>query len=64
MSKELTKRLLAISSILLMLAGIIFLFINIFSEAEGNMYLIAALVCILLANLFNVINNLNNKEKK
>ena len=64
MSKELTKRLLAISSILLMLAGIIFLFINIFSEAEGNTYLIAALVCILLANLFNVINNLNNKEKK
>ena len=64
MSKELTKRLLAISSILLMLAGIIFLFINIFSEAEGNTYLIATLVCILLANLFNVINYLNNKEKK
>ena len=64
MSKELTKRLLAISSILLSLAGIIFLCINIFGEVEGNTYLIAALVCILLANLFNVINNLNNKEKK
>ena len=64
MSKELTKRLLAISSILLSLVGIIFLCINIFSEVEGNTYLIAALVCILLANLFNVINNLNNKYKK
>ena len=49
------KRILTIVSLLITLAGCIFLGISIFGGVSGTGYLNAALGCILLGNLFNII---------
>lgn len=64
MSKELENRLLIIASAGLMLAGIIFLCLAVFTETEDSTDLIPALFCILLASLFYIIRIMRNRENK
>lgn len=59
MDKKLINRLLIIVSVLLAVAGLIFMGITIFTKPDGNNYFYAALVCALLSNLFNVIRTQN-----
>ena len=54
MDKKILKRLLIISSVGLLVAGIIFLYISTLGKVESNWSLCAALVCILLSNLFHI----------
>ena len=63
MDKKILKRLLIISSVGLLVAGIIFLYISMLGKVESNWSLCAALVCILLSNLFNLIRVLGYKNR-
>ena len=53
--------LLSIASLGLIAAGAIFLCVSIFDGQETTTPLAAALACILLSNLFNVIRNMEQK---
>ena len=53
--------LLIIASLGLIAAGAIFLCVSIFDGQETSTPLAAALACILLSNLFNVIRNMEQK---
>ena len=53
--------LLIIASLGLIAAGAIFLCVSIFDGQETTTPLAAALACILLPNLFNVIRNMEQK---
>ena len=63
MSKKTIDKLLLISSILLLIAGVIFLCVSIFGQSETTFYLAWASACIVLANLFNVIRRTDQKSK-
>ena len=63
MDNKTIKTLFVIASAGLAIAGIIFLCISIFGDKSNNNSLIAALGCIALSNLFNVIRGLNEKSK-
>lgn len=63
MDKTILNRLMIIASIGLEIAGIVFLCISIFGNGESTRPLACALGCILLASLFNLIRNLNNRRK-
>ena len=56
------NKLFIIASLGLIAAGVIFLCVNIFDGNETTTPLAAALACILLSNLFNVIRM--NMDKK
>lgn len=56
MDKKTISGLLFISSLLLLIAGVMFLVISIVSKEKSNDTLSAALGAILLSNLFSVIN--------
>lgn len=62
MDRNMTKRLLLISSIGLCVAGIIFLCLSIFTEPKNNTYLCIALGSIVLSNLLNVIRSRVDKK--
>lgn len=64
MDDKTIKILLVIASVGLAIAGIIFLCISIFGDKSNNNALIAALGCIMLSNLFNIIRGLNEKSNK
>lgn len=64
MDKKKTNTLLFIACIGLTIAGIIFLLLAMFGEREDNWVLAAALFCILLSNLFNIIHIQLNKKRK
>ena len=53
--------LLIIASLGLIAAGALFLCVSIFDGQETTTPLAAALACILLSNLFNVIRNMEQK---
>ena len=53
--------LLIIACLGLIAAGAIFLCVSIFDGQETTTPLAAALACILLSNLFNVIRNMEQK---
>ena len=53
--------LLIIASLGLIAAGAIFLCVSIFDGQETTTPLAAALACILLSNLYNVIRNMEQK---
>ena len=53
--------LLIIASLGLIAAGAVFLCVSIFDGQETTTPLAAALACILLSNLFNVIRNMEQK---
>ena len=53
--------LLIIASLGLIAAGAIFLCVSIFDGQETTTPLAAALACMLLSNLFNVIRNMEQK---
>lgn len=55
MKKEVQEKLLLIASISLTVAAIIFLIVNTFLKPANNICLIACVVCIILANLFNIV---------
>lgn len=55
MKKELQEKLLLIASISLTVAAIIFLIVNTISKPANNICLIACVICIILANLFNIV---------
>ncbi len=63
MDNKTIKTLFVIASAGLAIAGIIFLCISIFGDKSNNNSLIAALGCIALSNLFNVVRGLNEKSK-
>ena len=63
MDNKTIKTLFVIASAGLAIAGIIFLCISIFGDKSNNNSLIAALGCISLSNLFNVVRGLNEKSK-
>ena len=63
MEKNNLNRLMAIVSLVLMIAGIIFLCISLFGSGNNTTPLACALVCILLANFLNLIRSLRNKNK-
>ena len=60
--KKILNRLFVIASLGLIVAGAIFLCVSIFDGNETTTPLAAALACILLSNLFNVIRM--NMDKK
>ena len=64
MEKKQIEKLLLIASLLLLIAGIVFLCISIFGESENTTPLACALGCILLANLFNVIRSFSTLKNK
>ena len=64
MDDKTIKILLVIASVGLAIAGIIFLCISIFGDKSNNNALIAALGCIMLSNLFNIIRGLNETSNK
>lgn len=55
MNKNIINILLVIATVALLAAGLIFLAISIFGETDKTAYLAAALVSIVLANLFNIL---------
>lgn len=55
MDMKLVNKLLLISSILILIAGVIFLGISIFGDVQGTSALSIALVCVFLSNLLNLI---------
>ena len=59
--KKILNRLFVIASLGLIVAGAIFLCVSIFDGNETTTPLAAALACILLSNLFNVIRNMEQK---
>ena len=59
--KKILNRLFVIASLGLIVAGAIFLCVGIFDGQETSTPLAAALACILLSNLFNVIRNMEQK---
>ena len=59
--KKILNRLFVIASLGLIVAGAIFLCVSIFDGQETSTPLAAALACILLSNLFNVIRNMEQK---
>ena len=63
MDKKILNRLFAIVSLLLLIAGAVFLGISIWGENETTTPLAYAVVCTFLSNLFNIIRHLNNKNK-
>lgn len=63
MDKKKLNLLFIIVSVLQTLSGIIFLLVSIFGEEKNNWYLVSALFCILLSNLFNIIRVQFNKQK-
>ena len=64
MDKKILNRLFVIVSLLLLIAGVVFLCISIWNGNETSTPIAFALGCILLSNLFNIIRQLNNKNKK
>ena len=63
MDKKILNRIFGIVSLLLLIAGVVFLCISIWGENETSTPIACALGCILLSNLFNVIRQLNNINK-
>ena len=61
MDNELLDRLMWIAITGLLLAGAIFIGLYFFQGREDNALLFAALFCILLAGLFNIIRGLHKK---
>ncbi len=59
--KKTLNKLFIIASLGLIAAGAIFLCVGIFDGQETSTPLAAALACILLSNLFNVIRNMEQK---
>ncbi len=55
MKKELQEKLLLIASVSLTVAAIIFLIVNTIQKPANNICLIGCVVCIILANLFNIV---------
>ncbi len=55
MSKELINRLLSIAVGGLLLAGILFLGLQLFGEKENKINLALGLFCVTLGNLFNIV---------
>lgn len=64
MDKKTISRILFITSVLLLIAGVVFLVISILRENKSNEVLCEALGCILLSNLLNIINALRKKKDK
>lgn len=64
MDSKLKNKLLAIASAGLSISGIIFLCLSIFSEVKNTVFLNVSLACIVLANLFNIVRNLEKKKEK
>lgn len=62
MDKKLRNKLFIISSIGLLVAGAVFLGISIFDDSSDTGYLAAALGCIVLSNLFNLIRQMDNRD--
>lgn len=63
MNRELVNRLLIIASVGLLLAALIFLCLPLFGVTSDTEEHIAAMTCILLANLFNFIRKQGNDKK-
>lgn len=63
MDRKVIERLFIIAQVGLAVAGILFLCVAIFSDEKDNTSLCAALACIIISNLFQVIR-VNQKKKK
>lgn len=61
MNKKVINRLLLIVKICLIISGITFICLSIFTEEKNNNYLIISLVSTMLANIMNI---LGGKQKK
>lgn len=64
MDQKTISRLLIIASLGLSAAGIIFLVLSLLKVWEGNTALTLALGCIVLGNLFNVLQIQRRKKEK
>lgn len=64
MDQKTINILLIISSMGLLVSGVIFLCLSIFTEPKNNTYLCVALGCIVLSNLFNLIRSQYGKNQK
>ncbi|MGN0678954.1 MAG: hypothetical protein ACI4JS_04745 [Oscillospiraceae bacterium] len=62
MNKNLINILLVVVTVALLAAGLTFLAVSIFGETDKTSYLAAALVSIVLANLFNVFRRSFSKR--
>jgi len=62
MDRKTSNKLLTFSSIALAVAGLMLLFINIFSDTKDSSMLTYALSAILLSNVFNIIR-IQQKKK-
>ena len=63
MDKMQLDKIMLVLSLILIIAGIIFLCISIFGVSESTTPLACALGCILLANLITIIRSLRNKDR-
>lgn len=61
MDNELLNRLLKIAIIGLIVAGLIFISLYLFSEIKNATFLLFAAMCFVLAILFNIIRSFNKK---
>lgn len=64
MDKKVLNILFIIASLGLLIAGGVFLCISIFDGNETTVPLSIALACVLLANLFNILRQMNHKKKE
>ena len=64
MDRKKINTLLFIAGLGLLIAGIIFLLVTLLSDHESEWVLPAALGCVLLGNLFNLIRNQMNKRNQ
>lgn len=62
MNKNIINILLVVVTVALLAAGLIFLAVSIFGETDKTSYLAAALVSIVLANLFNIFRRSFSKR--
>lgn len=63
MDKNMLNRLFIISSLGLLIAGAVFLCISILRGNNTTTPLAIALGCVLSSNVFNIVRQMNNKEK-
>ena len=62
MNKKLCSKWMIIASLVLGLAGLVFILVSVFDADASNAMLIIGMLCITAGNLFNVIRMQQNRK--
>lgn len=62
MNKKLCSKWMIIASLVLGLAGLVFILVSVFDADASNGMLITGMLCITAGNLFNVIRMQQNRK--